>query len=302
VRDRNPIHRRVGPPFAASPRTRAILLVKGLDGRIPGPPRSGAPRSVNQSVLMKGDRHARVARDPCRHAGRWGLPKERRADPDFSTSELESIARREASRSPRLTPNGGRRWTREDIAFAVSVLAAEARSPAFGRAWTAGMTRERSLRWLAKALHHRLLDRTRRLRRMKFIDDPSLEALPTSHGRGRALDAEDRAVLVTRVLGGLTEAGRAVAAEMLRVDGYAVARVEEVVRRPRVAQRTRERERARVRDLLRGIVTAADLSREEALDLLHALAAGLAGGGLATRSRFVNKLGGFGPRRSPDPV
>ena len=232
------------------------------------------------------------------------MPREFPPGPDFSLSELESIARKEARKSPGLTPNGGRRWTGEDIAFAVSVLSAEMRTPAFERVWTARISREKSLRWLAKALHHRLLDRTRRLRRMKIIDDLSLNALPASHGEGRALDAQDRTALVSRVIGGLTETGRAVAAEMLRVDGQTTARVKAVGRRRCIAPRTRERERDRFRNILRGTVKAAALSHEEALDLLHDLAAKLArgGGGRATRSQVLNNLGGIGPRRSPDPA
>lgn len=215
------------------------------------------------------------------------MGEERPPGPDFDLEELEAIAWKEAGRSPGLAPNGGRRWTSEDNAFAVSILAAEMRTRGFRKARDAGMARTQAGRWLLKALHNGLLKHVVRNRRMELLDDLGLDTLPSRSVGQEGLAPQDRPILVEKVLARLAEGERATAADYFRGDGIPVTE-------SRAGTRSRERHRARLREVARAVVREAGLTREEALDLVAALAAKLTGGGREL-GKTRESMAGLGP-------
>lgn len=209
---------------------------------------------------------------------RWKVPKESPPGPVPDLRDLDAIARAEGRKHPDLAPNGGRWWTKEDTAFAVAILDEEMRSRALRRAWANGMTWGAARSWLSKALHHRLLDHAECARRVKLLDTLALQDLPCARDSRTQLDRQDRDLLEGRVLAGLSATGRTVAAEYFRGDGTG-AGLQDGAWLCLIADRTREREMARLRAVLRRVVTKAGLTRDESLDLLFALSAKLTGGG-----------------------
>jgi hypothetical protein len=203
---------------------------------------------------------------------RWKVPKESPSGPDLTLKELEVIAWGEARRSPGLTPNGGRRWTAEDIAFAVAILDDETRSRAFRKASNAGMNKPQARRWLAKAIHNRLLDHAKCGRRLLLLDDLVLDDFAAVDSSRRPLDPGDAAILADRVLGKLrVEEGAILADRLLGGRGGTNGQVRET-RADRASRRTRAYRWARVREILRAVAMQTGLDREEVLDLLAALA------------------------------
>lgn len=228
------------------------------------------------------------------------VPKESTPEPGFTLKELEAIARGEARRSLGLTPNGGWRWTAEDIAFAVAILDEAARSRAFRKAWSRGMTRAQARLWLSKALHNRLIDQAESVRRIELLDHVALDFLPAASDGRTPLAIQDQVVLVGRVVEQLSETGRWVAADYLWATGEWGMQSRGNGRSKPPAIRTQERERARLREILRSVANEAGLTREETLDLVVALGVTLAGG--VVRKKNPRIRGGFAPRRALDLV
>lgn len=199
------------------------------------------------------------------------MPRENPPGPGFDRKDLEPIARKAARLWPYLAPLGGWFWTDEDVDSAVSTLYGVTGMECFLRAYARGMTRPQVRAYLLKALRHRLLKHATGSRRREFWEDLLLDALPAPCDEGGGLDRDDRATFVGRVLAELTAEERATAADYFRGDGVPVNQSR--------AERTRQRHRARLREVLRAVVRDAGLTREEAADLVAALAAKLTGGG-----------------------
>lgn len=221
------------------------------------------------------------------------MPKDSPPGPNLGLKELEAIAWAEARRSPDLTPNGGRRWTREDNEFAIAILDEQTRSTAFRRAWAAGMTRGAARLWLSKALHNRLLDYAERVRRLMLVDHLALDDLPRARDDRTHLSTSDREILARKALARLSAVGRIVAAEYFQHDGMPTTCESKGGRPWEIAPRTRGRERARLRRVLRTIIEDAGLNWDEALDLLFALSAKLTGGGRSV-GRIQESVADFG--------
>jgi hypothetical protein len=209
---------------------------------------------------------------------RWKVPKESPPGPDFDLRELEAIGRGEARRSPGLVPNGGRRWTREDLAFAVSILADEMRAPAFRKAWDAGMSKAQARLWLSKALRNRLLDHAECLRRTDLLDDLALDAFPAADDQRIRLIGDDVATLAAKLRRRLSEEAAWEVARRCGGDGIGT---------PASRARTGPSRATRARHWKEACAAIERLAREEGLNrteagvVMLALSAKMTGGGAA---------------------
>jgi len=183
---------------------------------------------------------------------------ERRSDPGPGFAELEAIARTEAANSRGLAPNGGRRWTREDVAFAVSLLVVECRARGFPRAWDAGMSGPQARSWLRTALRHRLLDLRGRGSRVRLLDGVALDALPSTAGSRAGLEPLDVAALARGLRGRLSDDEARELERRFAGDGLGSARSMPIRDGP--SRATRARLWSRVRRKVKA------LAREQGLD------------------------------------
>ncbi len=215
-------------------------------------------------------------------------PRERPGGAPLPIEDLEAIARAEARRYSGLAPNGGRRWTSEDIAFAVSVLYAIARTEAFRRAFPRGVDGSKSRGYLLSALHNALVRARRRDARLVLLDDLKLDAIPRAPGSAGHLAPEDARCLARRFLGGRSAAETAELERRLRGQGSGRAAIPG--RGTGVPRATRVRMWARVSAALLTLARAEGLTKAELGDILVAVAAKLTGEG-----------GGVGCRRGGGP-
>lgn len=205
------------------------------------------------------------------------MPKESPPGPDSSLMELEAIARAEARRSPGLAPNGGRRWTSEDIAFAVSVLGAIARTDAFRQVSSRGLDgRRRPRGYLLAALHYELVRARLRAARMVLLDDLDLDTLPTRRGGTDRLAKVDVLLLGREILGRLSPEQTQEFARRIHRQGTGAV-VPTPCQRP--SMRTRVRQWAKVRGVLLAVAREGELTREEMGEILAVLAVKVAGWG-----------------------
>ncbi|HEU4396198.1 MAG TPA: hypothetical protein VFS92_11590 [Planctomycetota bacterium] len=193
-------------------------------------------------------------------------------NPGLDLEQLRGVAAHAARRWPGLAPRGGRRWTKEDLDRAISLLFEISQSHAYRARFAEATEAHRRRGYLLAALHNRLVDLRVQARRFPLLDPVVLDASPGPFAGASRLAPEDVRFFSDRLI---ARTPTRIASELSRRLGSTQHRDSAVCNSRGCSVATRTRRGAEVRVLISDFASEAGLTRAEMAQVLAAAEATL---------------------------